>query len=38
MSIGQCVAVSLQNANGFGQHRAALGRGQVEAALKACSS
>lgn len=31
---GQCVAGSLQNAHGFGQHRVALGEGQIEAALK----
>ena len=34
LSTGQCVAASLQNANGFGQHRAALNPGQIQAALK----
>lgn len=34
ISTGQCVAASLQNANGFGQHRVALGEDQIEAALK----
>lgn len=33
-STGQCVAASLQNANGFGQHRVALGEGRIQAALK----
>ena len=33
-STGQCVAASLQNANGFGQHRAALDEGHIQAALK----
>lgn len=33
ISTGQCVAASLQNANGFGQHLA-LGEGHIEAALK----
>ena len=33
-STGQCVAASLQNANGFGQHRAALKQGHIQAALK----
>ena len=34
ISTGQCVAASLQNANGFGQHRAALSQGHIQAALK----
>ena len=34
LSTGQCVAASLQNANGFGQHRAALNQGHIQAALK----
>ena len=33
ISTGQCVAASLQNANGFGQHLAP-GEGDIEAALK----
>ena len=33
-STGQCVAASLQNANGFGQRRAALSQGHIQAALK----
>ena len=34
ISTGQCVAASLQNANGFGQHRAVLDEGHIQAALK----
>ena len=34
LSTGQCIAASLQNANGFGQHRAALSQGHIQAALK----
>lgn len=34
ISTGQCVAASLQNANGFGRHRAALDEGHIQAALK----
>ena len=34
ISTGQCVAASLANANGFGQHRAALKQGHIQAALK----
>ncbi len=34
ISTAQCIAVSYQNGNGFGRHRATLGEEKVEAALK----